>query len=139
MKKFKRWSGVILKKNDKVLLCKRSPDKSLPNVWSIPSGKIENGEIPLDAALREFKEETDIQLPKKLDLIGLINKYKQDGKTKRGLIFVYYLDSKKELIPDLENAQDGFEHSECGYFSLENLPLNKNNTQLEKIIKKVLK
>jgi ADP-ribose pyrophosphatase YjhB (NUDIX family) len=139
MGEFKRYSGVLVKHKNKVLLCKRSKEETLPGQWSIPSGKIESGEIPLEAALREFKEETDIQLPKKLDLIGLINKYKQDGKTKRGLIFVYYLESKKELIPDLENAQDGFEHSECGYFSLENLPLNKNNTQLEKIIKKVLK
>lgn len=139
MDNFKRYSGVLVKHKNKVLLCKRNKKESLPNQWSIPSGKIEKDETPLDAAFREFKEETDIDLPKNIDLIGLINKYKNDGKTKRGLIFVYFLESKKELIPDLENAKDGFEHSECGYFGLDDLPLNKNNVQLEKIIKKVLK
>lgn len=138
MNDFKRYSGVLIKHKDKVLLCKRNKKESLPNQWSIPSGKIEKGETPLDTAFREFKEETDIDLPKNINLIGLINKYKNDGKTKRGLIFVYFLDSKKELIPDLENAKDGFEHTECGYFGLDDLPLNKNNVQLEKIIKKVL-
>ena len=44
MGKFKKWAGVILRNDDEVLLCKRSPEKSLPNVWSIPSGKIEDGE-----------------------------------------------------------------------------------------------
>lgn len=139
MDEFKRYSGVLVKHKNKVLLCKRAKEETLPGQWSIPSGKIEKEELPLDAAIREFKEETDIELPKNLDLIGLINKYKNDGKTKRGLIFVYYLDSKKELTPDLEKAQDGFEHSECGYFDIENLPLSKTNHQLEKIIKKVLK
>jgi len=139
MNDFKRYSGVLVKHKDKVLLCKRSKKESLPGQWSIPSGKIEKNEIPLDAAYREFKEETDITLPKTIDLIGLINKYKNDGKTKRGLVFVYYLDSKSKLIPDLEKAQDGFEHTECGYFGLDDLPLSKNNIQLEKIIKKVLK
>ena len=42
MIKFKKWAGVILRNKDEVLLCKRSPKKSLPNTWSIPSGKIEN-------------------------------------------------------------------------------------------------
>ena len=43
MVNFKKWAGIILKHNDEVLLCKRAPDKSMPNVWSIPSGKIEDG------------------------------------------------------------------------------------------------
>ena len=67
MNDFKRYSGVLVKHKDKVLLCKRSKKESLPGQWSIPSGKIEKKEIPLDAAYREFKEETDITLPKTID------------------------------------------------------------------------
>ena len=68
MDNFKRYSGVLVKHKNKVLLCKRNKKESLPNQWSIPSGKIEKNETPLDAAFREFKEETDINLPKNIDL-----------------------------------------------------------------------
>ena len=56
-------------KSKEVLLCKRSPKKSFPNEWSLPSGHIENGETQIEAAYREFKEETDISLPKNLKQI----------------------------------------------------------------------
>jgi ADP-ribose pyrophosphatase YjhB (NUDIX family) len=139
MTNFKRYSGVIIKYKDEVLLCKRSPDESMPNIWSIPSGMIENNETPLEAALREFNEETNVVLPDKLDLVGFINKYDKDKTTKRGLIYVYLHKSNQKINPDLEKAKDGHEHSKCGYFNAKNLPFNKNNDQLENIIKNVLK
>lgn len=139
MKEFKRSAGVLVKTNNKVLLCKRSPKESMPGLWSIPMGNIESEESPLDAALREFKEETDIELPKSLELISFINKYKSDQKTKKGLIYVFYYESQKEISPNLDNAKDGHEHTECGYFTKNSLPETKNNEQLVKIINKVLK
>ena len=41
--------------------------------------------------------------------------------------------------PDLDQAEDGHEHSECGFFMLENLPNDERNDQLYDIIEKVLK
>ena len=73
MIKFKKWAGVILRNKDEVLLCKRSPKKSLPNTWSIPSGKIEYGESPGQAAIREFYEETNIELSTKIDFVGFVD------------------------------------------------------------------
>ena len=137
MKEFKRYAGVLVKNKNKVLLCKRSPKESMPGVWSIPSGHIEEGESPLDGALREFEEETNIKLPNKLQLIGFINRYKKD-KTKKGMVYVFYYESDKELIPDLTKAKDGHEHTKCEYFSKKDLPINKNNDQLRKIIEKIL-
>ena len=139
MTKFKRYSGIIIKDNDKVLLCKRSPDESMPNIWSIPSGMIENNETPVEAALREFNEETNVVLPNELKLVGFINKYDKDKTTKRGLIYVYLHETNETITPNLEKAKDGHEHSKCGYFSVKDLPFNKKNEQLEEIIKKVLK
>lgn len=139
MVKFKRYSGIIVKDDNKVLLCKRSPDESMPNVWSIPSGMIEGNETPIQAALREFNEETSIVLPDKIKLVGFINKYDKDQTTKRGLIYVYLHETNKTITPDLDKAKDGHEHSKCGYFSIKDLPFDKKNDQLEKIIKKVLK
>jgi ADP-ribose pyrophosphatase YjhB (NUDIX family) len=139
MIKFKRYSGIIVKNKDKVLLCRRSPDESMPNVWSVPSGMIEGDETPVQAALREFNEETNIVLPDKIKLVGFINKYDKDQTTKRGLIYVYLHETSKTITPDLDKAKDGHEHSKCGYFSIKDLPFDQKNDQLEKIIKKVLK
>jgi ADP-ribose pyrophosphatase YjhB (NUDIX family) len=136
MSEFKRYSGVLVKYKNEVLLCKRAKKESLPFQWSVPSGGIEKDENPVDAALREFKEETNIKLEKKLDLIGIISKYKNDKKTKKGLVYIFQYNSDKKLIPDLEKAKDGFEHSECGYFNQKNLPLTEKNKDLLEIIKK---
>jgi ADP-ribose pyrophosphatase YjhB (NUDIX family) len=138
MSKFKKWAGIILKHGDEVLMCKRSPEKSMPNVWSIPSGHIEDGESPGAAAIREFKEETDIELDTKIEFVGFISKFKEDG-TKKGHMFVFFKETDKKLLPDLENAKDGFEHSECEYFKMEDLPKEKKNKELMELIKKVLK
>ena len=138
MVNFKKWAGIILKHDDEVLLCKRAPDKSMPNVWSIPSGKIEDGESPGQAAIREFYEETNIELDPKIEFVGFIDKFKKDG-TKKGHMFVFYMESKTKMEPDLENAKDGFEHTECEYFNKENLPQQENNEELMDLLKKILK
>lgn len=139
MKKFQRYAGVILKKGDKVLLCKRSPEKSLPNTWSIPSGHLEDGESPGQGAIREFFEETNIELGTDLNLVGFLNKMRKDGITKKGMVYVFFKDTDEDLKPDLENASDGFEHTECKFFSKEELPEQDSNEDLIKLIKKLLK
>jgi 8-oxo-dGTP diphosphatase len=46
----------------KFLLLKRSPDReNFPGKWEFPSGYIEEGEKPEDAALRELEEETTLR------------------------------------------------------------------------------
>lgn len=138
MGKIKKWAGLILKHEDQVLMCKRSPKKSMPNVWSIPSGHLEDGESPGQAALREFFEETNIKLDSKIDFVGFVNKFKDDG-VKKGHMFVFLKNSKTKKEPDLENASDGFEHTECKYFGVNNLPDEEENEELIELIKKVLK
>lgn len=138
MEEFNRYGGVIVKHKDEVLLCKRGPKESLPNQWSIPCGHLEKDEDPKEGALREFVEETDIKLPKDISLVGLLNMYRKDMKRKKGVMFVFTHDSNKKLIPDLDNAKDGFEHTECGYFNRKNLPIPDKNDQLRKIIEKII-
>jgi len=43
-----------------VLLLKRAKDVHCADVWSFPGGKVEANEMPLQAAIREFKEETQL-------------------------------------------------------------------------------
>lgn len=54
--------SIILDSQRRVLLCKRR-DKDL---WNLPGGKVEKGESPWEAAIREAKEEigVDIEIEK---------------------------------------------------------------------------
>ena len=102
MIKFKKWAGVILRNKDEVLLCKRSPKISLPNTWSIPSGKIEDGETLFDGIARECEEEIGL-FPAKAKLIP-IQKFINHTFT----YHTFFCEIADEFIPTLND-----EH--CGY------------------------
>ena len=138
MKKNKRFSGILVKCNDKVLLCKRSSDNTMPNQWSIPGGGIEDGETPEEAARREFFEETNIKINDKLNLVGFVDRFNKDGTFLKGFRYVYGLEVEDKIYPDLDNAKDGGEHSECGYYSIDELPITNKTDEFYKIIVKNL-
>ena len=127
-------AGTIIQYGDKVLMCKRAENKVYGGQWSIPIGHVENNESPINAAKREFFEETNLKLTGDVKLIDIITK--NNGT----MIYVYYKNSGVELNPDLENAKDGQEHTECGYFSNSNLPFeNEDDDEIYKIITRVLR
>ena len=118
----KRYVGVMVKCKDKVLLCKRNNLGSFPGMWSIPGGKMEENETPMDGAKREFLEETDVNInDKEITFIGLIPRHTRDGKKVKGLMYVYLLEVEEPIIPDLVNAIDGEEHTDSGYFTLDEI------------------
>ena len=70
MKKQIKAVSVIIKKDNNILLIKRGKDP-WKNMWGTPGGKIEDGESPKDAIIREIHEELSV----KLHLIRKIKKY----------------------------------------------------------------
>lgn len=59
----KRHTAMVIKRNDKLLFIKRSLTvKSLPGIWLFPTGTIEPGESPRDTAIREAKEELNLDI-----------------------------------------------------------------------------
>lgn len=69
-------AGLIVKAVDsgRVLMTQRSPyhgdDEETKGTWEFPGGSIDEGETPLQAALREFGEETGLTLPEGYQIEG---------------------------------------------------------------------
>jgi hypothetical protein len=51
----------------------------------------------------------------------------------KGLMYTYIINVDKQLTPDLEEAIDGHEHIDCGYFTLNDMKNMKINTFLYKL------
>lgn len=135
----KRYSGVVVKHNDKILLCKRNPFGSFPNMWSIPGGKIEDGENSKDAAVREFFEEMNISLNENLlEFTGVIPVFKKTLNEVKTMMYVYLYQSSSFLIPDLKNAVDGHEHTDWVYVTEQQLFQYNLGKRLENLLKKIL-
>lgn len=73
----------LLRENARILIC--HPTNHAPDFWSIPKGKLNNGETPLQAAIRETFEETNIDL--------------KDYKAVKALTPVNYSHKKKMIHP----------------------------------------
>lgn len=55
-------AGCFCEWEDKILYLKRHAEKPQGDTWGLPAGKLEKGEDPRTAAVREVQEEVGIQL-----------------------------------------------------------------------------
>ncbi len=53
-------AAALVDADGRVLLTQRPPGKTLAGLWEFPGGKLEPGETPEAALIRELKEELDI-------------------------------------------------------------------------------
>ena len=114
--KFPAYAGVMVKFGNKVLLCKRrndNPESTLPGYWSVPAGYVESQEDIKECAVREFAEETQVEIDFKRTKF-LAAYPASDG---RGVFYDYLFESDKELVPTLDE-----EHSDWGYFGIDEIP-----------------
>jgi 8-oxo-dGTP diphosphatase len=51
---------ALIDADGRVLIAQRPADKSMAGLWEFPGGKVESGERPEDALIRELKEELSI-------------------------------------------------------------------------------
>ena len=87
-KKFKLIAHALIKIDDKYLIIRRTKIKrgktnSLPEYWDIPGGMVEEGEMPKDAAIRETKEEVNLDIT-----IGPILHEDSNYDKEKGTVFI---------------------------------------------------
>jgi 8-oxo-dGTP diphosphatase len=58
-----------------VLVARRAEAQHLPGAWEFPGGKIETGEEPAQAALRELREETGLTADSAEPLLVFVHDY----------------------------------------------------------------
>lgn len=68
-------AGVVRDAQGRVLLAERTPGRHLAGLWEFPGGKIEPGELAVDALARELREETAIIVESAHPLISVPHRY----------------------------------------------------------------
>jgi len=100
---------IVFNKHNQVLLARRKHDP-FKGEWSIPGGHVELKERPIDAAIREIKEECGISLNKDMKMIKLVL---EDKKQIMFFATRYFGD---------EDVIAGSDALEAAWFDLENIP-----------------
>ena len=113
-------AGVWISYDNRCMLCLREDGR-----WSIPKGHIQIGEEPIDGALRELVEETQIMLNGTPELEEKVKKNNGDG-----YFHIFRFETDKKFIPRLD-----IEHTKWGYFSYDKLPTPLDE-KLENILNK---
>lgn len=52
---------ALVDADNRVLLCQRPEGKALAGLWEFPGGKVEQGETPEEALVRELREEIGVE------------------------------------------------------------------------------
>lgn len=124
--------GVLIREGDRYLIVKRAaePDAGL---WSIPGGLVEIGEKAADAAAREAKEETglDVEI---VDILGVVDKVVRDEEDciKFHFVIVDYLAKPKG--GSLRAASDALE---ARWVKAEELPDYELSLTLVELLRRV--
>jgi len=115
---------IIIKKDDKFLLVKRSKNETIPRIWEFPAGKVELLENIEDAAVREMKEESGLT-PSKINYIGYHERHGKERKQHK----VYH----NFLVEDFEGEVElSEEHDDYRWMTKEEV-LNFDNVGIDTI------
>lgn len=102
---------IVAPPRGRLLMLRRSPLVSSPNVWALPAGRMDPGESPVETALRELREETGYVGPILVRDEGYVM------QNPKGLFHCIFGAVPREFTPNLN-----WENAACGWFSLRALP-----------------
>lgn len=111
--------GIILARDNEVLLVKRHNTDWASGNWNFPGGLLEQNESLLYAAAREAQEEIGVTIElNTLQLVHVLQVHKGSTNTKD--ILGFYFIAKNWQGTAINNEPD--RHAEIGWFSVDNLP-----------------
>ncbi len=90
--------AAVIQHQNKILITLRPEDKRLGGYWEFPGGKIETGESPQTALIRELREELDI----KIEVGALIETVHHRYEWGKVIILAYACSWKSGAIKHLE-------------------------------------
>lgn len=108
---------LILIKDNKILLQKRTGTNYMNGYYGVPSGHVEMGEGCLNALVREAKEEIGIDINKD----DLILKYTSNHASNREYMCLFYTTDKYNGKPKIIEPH---KCTELEFYDLDNLPTN---------------
>ena len=100
--------GVVVRKDVHTLLVRQAAGHPLEHQWTIPWGRVKAGESPLDAALRETREEANVES----QVIGLLG-LQELPPPQQELFALLFLARHVDGTP----AGDGWETDSARYFA----------------------
>ncbi|MEH7449778.1 (deoxy)nucleoside triphosphate pyrophosphohydrolase [Bacillus toyonensis] len=109
-KKISVVGAIIFNENNDILCAQRSPTMSLPNYWEFPGGKVNRGEEPQAALVREIKEELDCTIT----VGGKVEEVEYEYEN----IIVHLTTYKARIVLGTPRA---LEHAELKWTSIKNL------------------
>lgn len=109
--------GLIFNENGGVLLCLRND----MDLWNLPGGRMEKGEVPEECVIREIKEETGLDVIVKR-FAGVYAK-----PDKNEIVFSFVCD----IVGGSMRLTD--ESKDIQFFAIDNLPKNTSPKQVIRI------
>ena len=109
--------AVIFDAQGRVLLCHRRD----MDVWNLPGGGVESGELPTEAVVRETREETRLEVAVER-LVGVYGKVGKDE-----LVFAFLCRVVGGEMGETDEADA------CEFFHVDGIPRNISPKQVERI------
>jgi len=109
--------AIICDEKRRVLLCHRRDI----DAWNLPGGRVEEGEAPWDAAIRETREEVGLEV----EVTRLTGLYWRPERSE--LVFTF----ECRVLSGTPGLSD--EADKVGYFALDGLPANTGLKHAERI------
>lgn len=109
--------GIIFDTEGRVLLCHRRD----MDLWNLPGGGMESGELPTTTVIREVREETGLEIQVER-LVGVYAKPDKDD-----LVFAFTCQAIGGTLTETDEADI------CRYFPLASIPANTAPKHVERI------
>jgi 8-oxo-dGTP diphosphatase len=110
---------VKSKNSYKILLIKRGKQPFI-NHYALPGGNIDENEQPIDAAVRELKEETNLIInTRELKYVGYFDKPWRDSRNKNCISHAFFV-----ILDNTPQTKAGDDATECIWIDINNINID---------------